>query len=135
MAQRQTGWTVSTRPAGLSDQITREAGERPKVDYSQRIDCALTALSDAVEIFHNDNRKTEIELQNAKNEIIKAEQVLREAQEKLKALQALGSVEDRYSNAVTMAERELQFLTGAYTQEVEAEIIRGFYGQIFHGTR
>ena len=125
---RRWAGEVNTRPAGPNDHLTRDT-EAQKIDYSARIDSALTALTDAVEAYQTDGGKIEQAKIDAQNEVFRLQAELAKAEKHFKTLVSLGTAEDHYTSAVSNAERELQILTGYYTQEVEADIIRGWYGQ------
>jgi hypothetical protein len=118
---------VSTAPAGLSENLTRDAKPVEVIDFQARIDSELAALNQAVEAYTNDNGKTEQAIVDAKREVSRIMAELNAAQQRLKDLENAGSSLDQYNAALEKTEGQFTKIAGLYLEQVQSEIIRGWF--------
>jgi seryl-tRNA synthetase len=118
---------VSTAPAGLSENLTRDAKPVEVIDFQARIDSELAALNQAVETYTNDSGKTEQAIVDAKREVSRIMAELNAAQQRLKDLENAGSSLDKYNAALEKAEGQFTKIAGLYVEQVQSEIIRGWF--------
>jgi septal ring factor EnvC (AmiA/AmiB activator) len=111
---------VSTAPAGLSENLTRDAKPVEVIDFQARIDSELAALNQAVETYTNDSGKTEQAIVDAKREVSRIMAELNAAQQRLKDLENAGSSLDKYNAALEKAEGQFTKIAGLYVEQVQS---------------
>jgi hypothetical protein len=125
---------VNPNPAAFAPIVDPKPAETESIDFAERIDAELAALSQAVDTFEGDKdengrSKTAQAIIAAKLEVNRITAELDAAQRRLKDLENAGSALQKYDAAVSNSEGQLQKLVELYTQRVHEEILEGWFGR------
>jgi hypothetical protein len=103
------------------------APEVSEIDFTGRIDQALTDLNQAAEAYESDNGRAAQTIETAKLEHLRLLGEANAAKQRLEDLEAKGTVLTQFNGNVSRVEGQLQKLVDLYTKKVYADILRNWY--------
>jgi hypothetical protein len=121
--------TVNTRPSIASNaNLNTLAEPTVEVDFTGRIDEALSDLNKATDAFEGDDGKTAQAILDARTEVLRVMTDLTAAQNRLKTLEAAGSALNKYAGSVSVVESAYQKLVELLNNKVRNDILAQWYG-------
>jgi hypothetical protein len=121
---------LNTNPIAFAPSVGGVKAPEVQVDFTARIDEALTALNDAADTYESDDGRTAQAILDAKLEWNRLLAEAHLAAQRLKALEAAGSALDVYNASVSKAESALQKLVELLTNKVQNEVITSWFGHL-----
>jgi DNA repair exonuclease SbcCD ATPase subunit len=112
----------------LKSSAVKRLPEQPRVDLVSELDSALTALEAGAVDFENSFGKINEPLVQARAEVERLRAELAEAEARLSAIETRGDSVTRLSNAVSLAEAQLQGLLATAETEAIAALAKARYG-------
>jgi hypothetical protein len=124
---------VNPNPTAFAPYVEPRTGEAEKIDFQTRINENLKELCEVVDVFNGDKdetgrSKTAIALIDARQEVNRIQAELNAAENRSKLLEQAGSAADKYNGAVSRIEGQFQKVVDLYTQQVQSEVIKQWFG-------
>ncbi len=128
MAIRNYPDQVSPNPAAFAPNVNPKTIETETIDFSTRIQEALTALNDAADTYDSDGGKTAKAILDAKLEHLKLLDAAKRAELRLKDLEQKGTALEIFNASVSKSESSIQKLVELLTKKTQEEVIEQWFG-------